>query len=128
MKVVGWLVVPEVLVVGVLMICPPVGAQVRYLDENRVAHWVSSPDEVPERYRDKAETRRFPEITPTLKDTAVPVEQKISDVCESQFEFAKELTKKQWQEYRKRIPMRKYLPPECAEEISKAYPQTQLDE
>src|SRR3990172_5536504 len=39
-------------------------AQVRYVDEKGVPHWVSSPDEVPQQYRNTATNPRLPEINP----------------------------------------------------------------
>jgi hypothetical protein len=124
LKWLRWLVGAGLLVVGSLTICPSAGAQVRYVDDNGVSQWVSTLDEVPERYRGQAETRRFP----STRDTAVAAEPKLSDVCESQFEFARESTKKLWEQYGRRASIRKYLPPDCADEISKAYPQVKLDE
>ncbi len=53
---VAWLAIAMCCVMGVTS----VRAQVRYVDENGQAHWVSSPDEVPDRYRGKAETPSLP--------------------------------------------------------------------
>ena len=154
-------------------------AQVRYVDEKGVPHWVSSPDEVPQQYRNTATNPRLPEINPqkgggrsgplsdrlsarcrteilTVQEMAqerwqkfgqqplvgmskecerelqeamgVPSKQNMSDACDRQFDFATQMTKKQWQDYGKRVPIREYLTPECAAEISKAYPRTRLDD
>jgi hypothetical protein len=36
-----------------LVLAVPVDGQVRYVDENEVTHWVSSFEQIPERYREK---------------------------------------------------------------------------
>ncbi len=147
-------------------------AQVRYLDDNGVTHWVQTPEQIPPQYRGRETTPGLPEIQTespqagglserckrelltagerqrerwqrygqktdlflspecnqeVLRNAGV-APSKLSDACEQQFRFASDLKKKAWQEYGRRDPLRKYLTPACAEEITKRYPKTDLDE
>jgi hypothetical protein len=59
MKAVPWLAL------SFLLVLTPLAAsgQVRYVDENGVAHWVGSAEQIPERYRERAQPLRLPEMS-----------------------------------------------------------------
>ena len=62
---------------SILMLCAPRADSqqpLRYVDEHGVAHWVSSKEQIPQKYRDKAEAPNLPGVT--TSGTPSPAEER----------------------------------------------------
>ena len=85
---------------SILMLCAPRAESqqpLRYVDEHGVAHWVSSKEQIPQKYRDKAEAPELPGISSSAAPAAGPDhDREMWELCQRGTEVKTHLQCEQW--------------------------------
>lgn len=71
---------PSIVCLALLIAATAEAQALRYVDEYGVVHWVKSRDQIPEKYRDKAEKPQVPGVN--TPPTPRSYKQDIAEICE----------------------------------------------